>query len=304
MIKTNMRMLTAFMLLIAAGLTFSAEAAKPKHVIFIGLDGWGGYSMPAADMPTVKNLMENGAWTMEKRSVLPSSSAINWASIFMGLPTEAHGYTNWGSQTPEIPPIDSGPNGIPSTIFTLMKTQRPEDTTVALYEWNGIAYLIDSVATTFHANIPLGDNNDSSPITAAAVDHITNSKPTLMAVIYDNPDHVGHTDGHDTPGYYKILTYLDGEIARIIGAAKEAGIYDETVFIISSDHGGTGTGHGGKTLNEMNTPLILAGPGVKKKGKLSSSVMQYDLAATIAELLGLTPPQSWVGRPIREALGD
>ena len=46
-----------------------------EHVILIGLDGWGAYSLPEADMPTVKQLMEDGAYTLEKRSVLPSSGA-------------------------------------------------------------------------------------------------------------------------------------------------------------------------------------------------------------------------------------
>ena len=54
---------------------------KPKHVVLIGLDGWGAYSLPKADMPNVKKLMEDGAYTLKKRSALPSSSAINWASM-------------------------------------------------------------------------------------------------------------------------------------------------------------------------------------------------------------------------------
>lgn len=64
-----------------------------EHVILIGLDGWGSHSLPEADMPAVKRLMENGAYTLEKRSVLPSSSAVNWASMFMGAGPELHGYT-------------------------------------------------------------------------------------------------------------------------------------------------------------------------------------------------------------------
>lgn len=301
--KITLRLFAALTLLVAvAALPFRADAIKPRHVIFIGLDGWGGYSMPKADMPTVNKLMDLGAWTMKKRSVLPSSSAINWASLFMGLPTEGHGYTDWGSKTPEIPPIDLGPNGMPSTIFTLMKTQRPKEPTAALYEWDGIAYLVDTLAITHHANIPMGDNNDSSPLTDAAIQQIKTAKPTLMVVTYDNPDHVGHTAGHDTEGYYENLTYLDGEIAKIVQATKDAGIYDETVFIVTADHGGVGTGHGGKTLTEMNTPLIMAGPGINPVGELKGAYMQYDVAATMAALLGLTPPQSWVGRPIKEAM--
>ena len=54
-------------------------------------------------MPTVKGLMAKGCYTLQKRTVLPSSSAVNWASMFMGAGPELHGYTQWGSRTPELP---------------------------------------------------------------------------------------------------------------------------------------------------------------------------------------------------------
>lgn len=301
-----MKIISRLFATFALSLIFSAvttvNAENPRHVIFIGLDGWGGYSMPKADMPTVKAMMDRGAWTMKKRAVLPSSSAINWASLFMGLPTEGHGYTQWGSRTPEIPPVEIGPNGMPSTIFTLMSQQRPGEPTAALYEWDGIGYLVDTLAITYHANVPAGEDNKISAITTAAADHIRQVRPTLMIVTYDNPDHVGHSEGHDTPAYYDIMNYLDGEVAKIIQATKDAGIYDDTVFIITADHGGTGTGHGGKTLAEMETPLIMAGPGIAPVGELAGSYMQYDVTATMAALLGLTTPQAWTGRVITEAL--
>ena len=44
---------------------------KAKHVVLIGLDGWGAYSVPKADIPTIKQLMADGAYTLEKRSTLP-----------------------------------------------------------------------------------------------------------------------------------------------------------------------------------------------------------------------------------------
>lgn len=81
----------------------AAPAPKAKHVVYIGLDGWGAYSMEKADMPTVKGLMAKGCYTLQKRTVLPSSSAVNWASMFMGAGPELYGYTQWGSRTPELP---------------------------------------------------------------------------------------------------------------------------------------------------------------------------------------------------------
>ena len=66
---------------------------KAEHVVFIGLDGWGSYSVEKADMLHVKQLMSEGCYTLQKRTVLPSSSAVNWASMFMGAGPELHGYT-------------------------------------------------------------------------------------------------------------------------------------------------------------------------------------------------------------------
>lgn len=283
-------------------LSVNLSAKQPSHIVFIGLDGWGAYSMPKADMPNVKALMERGAWTLKKRSVLPSSSAINWASIFMGVGTEGHGYTQWGSQTPEIPSIALSKNGIFPTIFTIIREQKPDAETGLIYEWPGIAYVTDTLSTSYHKNVPVGPENDSSAITAEAVRYIGQAKPLFFAMTYDNPDHVGHTAGHDTPEIYDILAYLDGQIGQVIQATKDAGIYDDTVFIISSDHGGIEKGHGGITLREMETPLIMAGPGIKNIGELKSAIMQTDIAPTIAALLGLTCPQPWTGRPVTEAL--
>lgn len=280
----------------------SLSAKRPSHIVFVGLDGWGAYTMPKSDMPQVKALMDRGAWTLKKRSVLPSSSAINWASIFMGVGTEGHGYTQWGSRSPEIPSIALSKNGIFPTIFTILREQKPEAETGLIYEWPGIAFLTDTLSISFHKNVPVGKDNDSSPITAEAVRYIKEAKPLLLAVTYDNPDHVGHTAGHDTPEIYEIMTYLDQQIGQLIQATKDAGIYDETVFIISSDHGGIDKGHGGITLREMETPLVMAGPGISNTGRLKSAVMQTDIAPTIAALLRLSVPQAWTGRPISEAL--
>lgn len=62
--QTFLTLLATFALLFS--FTFSCHAKgkdKAKHVVFIGLDGWGAYSLPKADMPNVKKLMEDGAYT-------------------------------------------------------------------------------------------------------------------------------------------------------------------------------------------------------------------------------------------------
>ena len=93
---------------------------------------------------------------------------------------------------------------------------------------------------------------------------------------------------------------LDGYIARIVAAVKEAGMYDDTIFIITSDHGGIKKGHGGKTMAEMQTPFIIAGKNIKKAGEFQESMVQYDVAATMAYIFGLEQPQVWTGRAMKQ----
>lgn len=66
-----------------------------------------------------------------------------------------------------------------------------------------------------------------------------------------------------------------------------AGMWDNSIIILSSDHGGINKGHGGK--------------GVKKGNEVKESIVTYDTAATIAYIFGLKTPRVWTGRPVKEA---
>jgi hypothetical protein len=54
------------------------------------------------------------------------------------------------------------------------------------------------------------------------------------------------------------------------------------------------------TLDEMLSPFIVVGKGVKKGFEFPEAMMQYDVPATIAYILGLETPQVWVGRPMKQ----
>ena len=208
-----MRKVLLFVCLLMAGMTVNVNAAKQKakHVILIGMDGWRAYSVPKADIPAIKSLMTNGCYTLHSRSVLPSSSAINWASMFMGVGTELHGYTTWGSKTPEIPSREVNERGIAPTIFSVLREQRPKAEIGCLYEWPGIKYLVDTLAMSYQYQTP-GYAKAPTALCEAAEKYIIEKKPELLAICFEEPDHTGHTKGHDTPAYYQMLKELDGYV--------------------------------------------------------------------------------------------
>ena len=115
--------------------------------------------------------------------------------------------------------------------------------------------------------------------------YIKEKHPTLVAICYDSPDHTGHTEGHDTPAYYEKLKELDTYVGQIVQAVKDGGIKK---------------GHGGKTMQEMETAFIISGKNIKKGLRFDDvSMMQYDVASTIAHIFNLEQPQVWIGRPMK-----
>lgn len=292
-------LLLTLVLTIGFASTANAKKWKAKHVVLIALDGWGAYSIPKADMPNIQSLMNTGCYNLHKRSVFPSSSAINWASMFMGVGTELHGYTQWGSRKPEIPSRVVNGHGISPTVFSIMREQIPAAETGVLYEWDGIKFLVDTLSLSYHAK---AKNYDKQPdqLCVMAENYIKEKKPNMLAVCFDQLDHTGHADGHDTPAYYAKLKELDNYVGRIINAIKEAGIWDDTIIMMTADHGGIKKGHGGITLQEVETPFIIAGKNVKKNGEFNESMMQFDTAATMAYVFNLTQPQVWIGRPMNQ----
>lgn len=291
-------LLTALCLFCMADAAFAAKW-RAKHVVLIGLDGWGAYSVEKADMPNVKKLMSDGSYTLKKRSVLPSSSAVNWASMFMGAGPELHGYTDWGSQVPELPSRVLDEDGIFPTVFGLLRRAEPKAEIGCIYEWDGIRYVVDTLALNYDKHVAEA-SKDPEATARYAARYIQQSKPNLVAVIFDNPDHVGHADGHDTPAYYNVLKQLDGYVGQIVQAVKDAGILDETIFIVSADHGGINKGHGGKTMQEMETAFIISGKDIKQGYQFTESMMQFDTASTIAWIFNLEQPQVWIGRPMKQ----
>lgn len=100
--------------------------------------------------------------------------------------------------------------------------------------------------------------------------------------------------------------YLNGIAAgdRLVGEVRRAidrlGLTDDTLFIVTGDHGETfglhgKYAHGFEIYNEeVWTPLVITGPGIPTQ-MVSTPVRQIDLAPTILGLLGQPTPAEWQG---------
>jgi arylsulfatase A-like enzyme len=120
---------------------------------------------------------------------------------------------------------------------------------------------------------------------------------------------------HVTAAYWAVISFLDAEVGRIVAALREAGVYDETVIVFTSDHGDMLGGHGLATKGVAtgyeevyNIPVIVRAPGVAGGREQAAALVNLvDVGPTLLDLCGaeaLPAAQGRSFRPILEAVAD
>ncbi|MGP3961559.1 sulfatase family protein [Nonomuraea sp. 3N208] len=97
---------------------------------------------------------------------------------------------------------------------------------------------------------------------------------------------------------------VDDLVGSVVEALRQTGRLDNTYLIFTSDNGfhlGTHRLAQGKTTpfeEAIKIPLVVRGPGVKPGSTITQMGVTVDLAVTIAELGGATPPAFAEGRSL------
>ncbi|MFC1888589.1 sulfatase [Thermodesulfobacteriota bacterium] len=101
------------------------------------------------------------------------------------------------------------------------------------------------------------------------------------------------------------VAFCDAHIGRLLEWMRENGLYDQTLILLTGDHGEEFFEHGGwwhgKTLYEeqIHIPLIVKLPGTELKGtEIDRPVRHIDVAPTILDWLELESPDAWQGSPL------
>jgi arylsulfatase A-like enzyme len=103
--------------------------------------------------------------------------------------------------------------------------------------------------------------------------------------------------------YYASISYWDAEAGRVIEALKQAGQYENTIFVVSSDNGLSMGDHGlmGKQnlyeFGGMHSFAIFAGPGIPK-GDSKALTCLMDIYPTLCELTHTAIPENLDGKSL------
>ncbi|WP_424244660.1 phosphoglycerol transferase MdoB-like AlkP superfamily enzyme [Elusimicrobium posterum] len=97
--------------------------------------------------------------------------------------------------------------------------------------------------------------------------------------------------------------YSDYSIGKLIEKAKQDGWFDNTIFVIMSDHN-SGPLKRSDVKNEYKIPFVIYAPKILKPQKISYTVSQSDLIPTIYDLLNIPAPYSAMGKSIFDGPKD
>lgn len=245
------------------------EGKTVKKCLIMGYDGARAdlFSLPLAEDGAAKTLLDGGGHAYlsycggveyPAKNTQATSTAPGWCSILTG---------QWGDKTGVT---DNGivkPNDYLTNLTTLV-----EDKTVSSSSfytvWGG--HFANEDSTYYNEKLYIKDNNLNTEFIRCGSDDETfslvreNVERTVcddyIFYIFEHCDSNGHGTGFNlknknyTDGFTASDT-LSGEILKSIKSRKTYA-EEDWLFIITSDHGGIGTGHGGATKQERFTFIV------------------------------------------------
>jgi arylsulfatase A-like enzyme/Flp pilus assembly protein TadD len=107
------------------------------------------------------------------------------------------------------------------------------------------------------------------------------------------------------------IAYVDSIVGKLLDYLRTQGLYDNTLIAVAADHGESLGEHGELTHSiflydsTIHVPLLLKLPGNRSAGqRVSATASLVDLAPTLIDSLGQTPPQSMQGRSLLPLIGN
>lgn len=225
----------------------ASGGSRPAHVILVDWDGFDPSYLYRTRTPNLFGLARRGSLSIADGTFHTVSNPSR-ASMSTGAYPEIHGNAAY-----VFDPETNRAHG--QTRFlaaeTIAEALAAEGKTMASVQWymvqnHGVIYgdpehLYVQPGGPFAARVdaaieilngrPVDSNGE--PVTVPRI-------PDFLAVYSSDLDGLGHREGPNSPNIGPTLAEHDRQLGRLVQATKDVGIYEQTTFILTSDHGMTG----------------------------------------------------------------
>lgn len=264
-----------------------------SRVLVISFDGLRPDAIVAAEMTNLITLMQESAYTLSAQTIDPSITLPAHASMLVGTCPAKH-IVRWNEYVPE--------NGfaLGTDIFDLAHASGLR--TVIVSGKEKLRQLTEPGSLDFFGFIDETDRvKDITTLENMANGQLREGFG-VMLIHFPDGDLAGHENGWMSKQQLRAYKEDDRSLGLFLKTLQNEGFYDDTLIIVTADHGGHDTTHGTDVAEDMTIPWIIRGPRIAP-GELETRVYIMDTAATIAFALGLPIPTEWDGAPVYEAFG-
>jgi predicted AlkP superfamily pyrophosphatase or phosphodiesterase len=259
-----------------------------RRVIILSVDGLRPDAIELAPMPNLLGLMKISAYSLTAQTVRPSATLPAHASMLTGLCPSRHG-VDWNDYLPQ--------NGIAQGIDLFDLAHAAGMQNMMYVGKEKLQQVTD--ASNIDRFVFINDRDK------VIMQNLLADFPQDFGVLFIHfatTDDMGDVYGWLSPEQLSVIFRADEAIGELLAALDTYGLRDETLLIVTADHGGHGMTHGSSKPEDMTIPWIASGPGIQA-GKLTTFIHTMDTAATAAYALGLPIPAEWDGVPVLEAFG-
>ena len=261
-----------------------------KYALIITIDGLRPDAISEANAPNLIGLIKEGSYTPSAKTVDPPKTLPSHTSLVTGLIPKRH-LTIINEWIEEMGHTEF------ETIFTLAKK---EGFSTAMFVGKDKLNFIAVPKSIDKLEVVEYNPSAVKEISESFVSYMKDTKPEITLIHFPEPDIPGHKKGWMSEEYLNAIKRVDTELGKIVTTLKQAGIYENTLLIITADHGGKGKTHKGDHPYVTTIPWLAVGKGVKKNYTIKEQVYIYDTAPTVLKALGLKPIKDIDGVNIKE----
>lgn len=242
----------ALLLLAFAGMMGMSPAwsQAPGRVLMIGIDGVRSDALQVAVTPNLDGLMEGGLFSPDALNDDITISGPGWSAIHCGVRSGKHNVVDnsFGGQNYLQYP----------GWLARVESAHPEWNTLSVSQWSPINGQIVGNSADVVIN-----PSSASQAAAAVIDALETGDPHAIFVHLDDPDYAGHANGFSpfVFPYLDAIEAMDVQVGLMMDAlqARPGFLNEDWLVLVTTDHGGIGTTHGGNSMEERRVFVIASG---------------------------------------------
>ncbi len=283
-----LRKKTWFFVLVFAWFSQTLNAVKIEHVIIVSVDGLRPDAISAQTSPVIETLKKNGVWASHAQTIMPSLTLPSHASMLTGRSVEKHQVT-WNDYDETRKNFLKMP--------TCLEVANGQGLSAAMFVGKEKFKHLQSTNGGVYFSWPA---SEATQITEAVLAYESQKGlPNLTFIHYPDTDIAGHRYGWMSPEYFSALSKIDSSLSGIAALVQKKNYQENTVIILTADHGGKDKTHGRDIPEDRSIPWIASGASVQAGQVYEKPMMTYDSAATALFLLGLQVPASFEGKALK-----